>query len=109
MNSHDEPQPLPPGEPASLDVEIWPTCIVVPARYRIGITIRGRDDEYDGVSATLSDIRNVMRGCGPFLHDDPDDRPPAIFGRTYTLHFSAEDPPYVLLPIIPAKEASASS
>ena len=31
-HTHDEVQPLKPGVPAELDVEIWPTSIVVPAR-----------------------------------------------------------------------------
>jgi len=30
-HTHDEKQPLAPGQVYELDVEIWPTCIVVPA------------------------------------------------------------------------------
>jgi hypothetical protein len=45
FHSHDEEWPLNPGEPIELDVEIWPTCIVVPAGYRLGLTVRGRDYE----------------------------------------------------------------
>jgi predicted acyl esterase len=45
---HDEVQPLTPGKVYDLNVEIWPTCIVVPAGYRIGLTVRGRDYEYPG-------------------------------------------------------------
>ncbi|MGZ5178809.1 MAG: CocE/NonD family hydrolase C-terminal non-catalytic domain-containing protein, partial [Burkholderiales bacterium] len=100
-HTHDELQPLTPGEPVELDVEIWPTCIVVPAGHRLALTIRGKDYEYDGPGATLSNMKNVMRGCGPFVHDDPADRPPEIFGGKVTLHSSASQQPYVLLPIIP--------
>ena len=39
---HDEQWPLGPGTPVELDVEIWPTCIVVPAGYRFGLWVRGR-------------------------------------------------------------------
>jgi uncharacterized protein len=46
-----------------------------------------------------------LKGCGPFLHDDPRDRPPEIFGGTTTLHFDAGHRPYLLLPVIPPKEA----
>ena len=35
-HTHDEEQPLTPGEVYEVDVEVWPTCIVVPAGYRIG-------------------------------------------------------------------------
>ena len=98
-HSHDEKQPLKPGAAVELDIEIWPTCIVVPAGYRVALTLRGRDYEYEGEAATLSNMKNPMKGCGPFVHDDPTDRPPQIFGGRVTLHFDQK--PFVLLPIIP--------
>ena len=42
---HDETWPLKPGEVVELDIEIWPTCIVVPRGYRLALTIRGKDYE----------------------------------------------------------------
>ena len=86
-----------------LDVEIWPTCIVVPAGYRVGISIRGRDYEWNGPAATLSNMKNPMKGCGPFVHEDEEDRPPAIFGGKVTLHFGNQQTSRLLLPIIPPK------
>jgi len=100
-HTHDELQPLTPDERVELDIEIWPTCIVVPVGYRIALTIRGKDYEYDGPGATLSNMKNVMRGCGPFVHDDPADRPAEIFGGTVRLHGDTAQQPYLLLPIIP--------
>jgi predicted acyl esterase len=100
--SHDELWPLTPGEPVALDVEIWPTCIVVPVGYRIAITIRGKDYEWDGPAATLSNMKYPMKGCGPFVHDDPDDRPMHLFGGTTTLHFDDAADNAVTLPVIPA-------
>jgi predicted acyl esterase len=100
---HDELQPLTPGKPVALDVEIWPTCIVVPPGYRIGLTVRGKDYEFDGPAATLSNMKNPMKGCGPFVHDDEGDRPPAIFGGRNKLHFSGGQQNYVTLPVIPPK------
>jgi len=100
---HDEKQPLVPGEVYELDVEIWPTCIVVPAGYRIALTIRGKDYEYEGEAAVLSNMKNPMRGCGPFVHDDPTDRPPAVFGGQVTLHVGPQRRASVLLPVIPPK------
>src|SRR5439155_1245439 len=40
-HAHDEKQPLTPGAAVELDIEIWPTCIVVPAGYRVALTLRG--------------------------------------------------------------------
>jgi predicted acyl esterase len=98
-HTHDEIQKLAPGKPVELDVEIWPTCIVVPAGWKIALNIRGRDYEHDDAAATLSNMKHPMKGCGPFTHDDETDRPPRIFGGKVTLHF--ENRPYLLLPIIP--------
>jgi uncharacterized protein len=99
---HDEAQPLEPGGIYPLDIEIWPTSIVVPAGYRVALSVRGRDYVYPGGSGgRLSNMKNEFTGCGPFLHDDPRDRPPAIYGGTSTLHFGAGYDNYVLLPVIP--------
>ena len=104
-HAHDEEQKLTPGAPVELDVEIWPTSIVVPAGHRIGLSVRGRDYVYPGGSGgTLSNFKNELTGCGPFLHDDPADRPEAVFGGRTTLHFSAAEQPYLLLPLIPARQ-----
>jgi len=100
-HTHDELQKLEPGKAVELDIEIWPTCIVVPAGWTIALSIRGRDYEHDDAAATLSNMKHPMKGCGPFTHDDPTDRPPAIFGGKVTLHL--ERNPYLLLPIIPPK------
>jgi hypothetical protein len=89
--------------PVELDVEIWPTCIVVPPGYQVGLTVRGKDYEYDGTDAGVAHAAYAMKGVGPFTHTDPQDRPPKIFGGRNTLHFSAGRMPYVLLPIIPPK------
>jgi predicted acyl esterase len=100
-HTHDEEWPLTPGVPVDLEVEIWPTCIVVAPGHRIGLTVRGRDYEYDGTDAALPHAPYPMKGVGPFTHTDPHDRPPAIFGAPVTLHAAPGNSPYLLLPIIP--------
>jgi hypothetical protein len=103
-HTHDEVQPLTPGEPVALDIELWPTSIVVPEGHRLAFSVRGRDYEWQrSTGAKLSNFKNELRGCGPFLHDDPRDRPPAVFGGDNALHFGPDHQPYVLVPIIPAK------
>ena len=101
-HTHDEQQPLTPDVPVELDIEIWPTSLVVPAGYRLALTVRGKDYENaDASDERLSNFKNVLRGCGPFLHDDPRDRPAEIFGGQTTLHTSPDSPAYLLLPVIP--------
>jgi len=103
-HTHDEKQPLRPGEVVALDVEIWPTSIVVPAGHRIALTVRGRDYEWQKTTgARLSAFKNELLGCGPFLHNDPRDRPASVFGGKVTLHAGPQHESYILLPIIPAK------
>jgi uncharacterized protein len=104
-HSHGKKQPLKPGEVAALEIEIWPTSIVVPAGYRIALTVRGKDYVYPGGSGgRLSNFKNELTGCGPFLHDDQRDRPPEVFAGVTALHFGAAATPYLLLPIIPATQ-----
>ena len=101
-HTHDVKEPLKPGQVYECDVEIWPTCIVVPAGYRIALTVRGKDYEYPGGGgARLRTFVNEMTGCGPFLHNDPEDRPPEIFGGKTTIHAGGKWGSYLLLPIIP--------
>ena len=102
-HAHDEKQPLSPGEIYRLDVEIWPSCLVVPRGYRIGLTVRGRDYEWPGgAGAGLGTLGAVFTGVGPFRHDDPVDRPASIFGGDVTLHAGPNRPSHLLLPAIPA-------
>jgi len=49
----------------------------------------------------LSNMKHPMKGCGPFVHDDPEDRPASVFGGQVTLHFGADQAARVLLPVIP--------
>ena len=102
-HAHDESRLLAPGEIVELDIEIWPTSIVVPAGHRIALSLRGGDYRHPGPPAGLSNMKNPFTGCGPFLHDDPRDRPEAVFAGRTTLHVAPDRPAYVLLPVIPAE------
>ena len=101
--THDEIQPLEPGTTYEVDIEIWPSCIVVPAGYRVALTIRGKDYEYEGELSTFAkSFHYANRGVGPFQHNDPEDRPADVFGGTVTLHCGPERSSHLLLPVIPA-------
>ena len=103
-HTHDEKQSLTPGEIYELDVEVWPTCLAVPAGFRLALTIRGRDYEYPGGPGEgVEVLGRVFTGVGPFRHDDSRDRPPEIYGGNVTLHVAPDRAAYMLVPIIPAK------
>ncbi len=101
-HSHDQVSKLVPGEPCELDIEIWPTCFVAPAGYRVALTVRGRDYEYPGdLGQGAGQIGQPATGVGPFRHVDAADRPAAVFDNEITLHFDAASAPYLLLPLVP--------
>jgi predicted acyl esterase len=100
-HSHDEIQPLVPGTVYQADVEIWPTSLVIPAGYRVALTVRGRDYEVRQPDAPrLGSFTNEMTGCGPFLHNDPADRPAELTGSTQTLWADSGRTPFLLLPVV---------
>ena len=103
-HSHDEVQPLVPEQPVDLDIELWPTSIVVPAGYRIGVTIRGCDYESVKSGGRMSNFKNELRGCGPFLHNDAQDRGGAQFAGKTTIQAGGGSDGYILLPIIPRRD-----
>jgi hypothetical protein len=102
-HAHDEVQKLAPGKPYELDIELWPTCIVVPAGYRIALSVRGKDYVYPGdLSAGAGKIGQPATGVGPFTHAIGPDRPAELYDNQTTLHFGAKSTPYLLLPVVPA-------
>ncbi len=100
-HTHDEKQLLVPGQAVDLDVEIWPTCIVIPKGYTLVFNVRGKDYRYDDEGVILPFDTRPMYGVGPFSHENPVDRPPEVFHTTNRLHFGPGHQPYVLMPIIP--------
>ncbi|KAF7541467.1 hypothetical protein G7054_g540 [Neopestalotiopsis clavispora] len=81
-------QPVIPGEIYPVDVEIWPTNVVVEKGGKIVFEVASGDTQ----------------GCGIFRHEDPNDRSEADFSGMNHLHFSKDLQNYVVLPIIPPKE-----
>jgi len=101
---HDRVEPLTPGHVYECDVEILPTCIVVPAGWRVALTVRGKDYEYEGdLDAFGKSFHYSTRGTGGMTHNDPISRPRDVFGGAVTLHTGGDRASYVLLPIIPAR------
>ena len=105
FHPHDRVEPLAPGVVYELDIEIVPTCIVVPEGYRLGLWVRGKDYEYRGpLDEYGQSFYYATRGTGGMTHADPDDRPPDVFGGTVTVHIGPEHPSHLLVPIIPKRD-----
>ena len=104
-HTHDEIQPLTPGEIYELDIEIWPTSIVLYEGYRLGLSVRGRDYVYPGWSPGDPEIAGrIQYGVGPFKHEIRGNRPIDVYGKNVTIHAGPDNPSHLLLPIIPSKE-----
>jgi uncharacterized protein len=96
VHTHDERQPLVPGEAYALDIEIWPTSVTLPTGYRLALTIQGKDFE-------RPDEPGPFKGSGFFTHENDVDRPAAIFGGTQTLHTGGAQDSVLLVPVIARK------
>ncbi|MCX2748091.1 CocE/NonD family hydrolase [Arthrobacter sp. MI7-26] len=105
-HSHARALPLTPGEPVELAIEVWPTSIVVPTGYSLGLTVLGRDFDHGRRDAEEGMMAIESTGVGPFTHRDPEDRAAGTLENLrITVHSSAEHPSYLLVPIIPGGEA----
>ncbi|MDP9481735.1 MAG: CocE/NonD family hydrolase [Chloroflexota bacterium] len=104
FHPHDRVEPLVPGEIYELVLEIWPTSIVLPAGYRLALTIRGVDYVYPGPTEEirLTTFKNALTGSGPFLHDDPFDRPADALDGQVTIWTGPRWPSRLLVPVIPS-------
>jgi predicted acyl esterase len=90
---HQSVQPARPGQAYPVAVELWPACVVLPAGYRLALSVAGRD-------FTRPEGAEGFHGSGPFAHDDPADRPPARTARITRVHTGARTPSSLLLPVI---------
>lgn len=98
-HTHDEKQPLVPGETYELDVEIWPTSVIIPAGYRLGVVISGKDFEIPNYGAAMRAFGVAYSGNGVYTHTL--DRPAEIFDADTTIVSDAGKKSYILLPVIP--------
>ena len=100
FHPHMKKEPLLPGEIYELDIEIWATCLLLPAGYRLALTLKGCDFDH-GLEPVEMGGR-IMKGSGPFRHDHQLDRPAEIFANRVTLYTGNDFPSSILLPIIPS-------
>ncbi|KAJ5619329.1 hypothetical protein N7510_003313 [Penicillium lagena] len=98
-HSHDEIQPLVPGKVYDLDVEIWPTNILLPKGSQIALQVSGKDFER---MLPPKEAGNPWEMRNPTIctHNHPGDRPTDMFGGESTIFTGGETPSYILLPFI---------
>ncbi|KAI1438529.1 X-Pro dipeptidyl-peptidase C-terminal non-catalytic domain-containing protein [Xylaria sp. CBS 124048] len=80
-------QAVKPGEVYGVDVEMWPTNVVVDTGNKIVVEIASGDTQ----------------GSGIFLHNSESDRPAAKFAGMNYINFGKNMENYVVLPVIPPK------
>ncbi|RSL71537.1 hypothetical protein CEP54_001321 [Fusarium duplospermum] len=78
--------PVIQGEIYAVDIEVWPTNVVVEKGGKLVFEVSSGDTQ----------------GSGIFLHDDPTDRSPETFQGLNNIHFGPQFENYITLPIIPS-------
>lgn len=77
--------PLQPEKIYAVDVEVWPTNVVVLPGEKLCFEVSSGDTQ----------------GCGIFQHDSPQDRRPEVFAGENRIHFGPQLENWVSLPVIP--------
>lgn len=80
-------QPVEPGTVYPVDIEIWPTNVVLEP----------------GASLVFKVASGDTKGFGGFFHDSPVDRAPSKLAGMNNLHFSPASLNYITLPVIPSQ------
>jgi uncharacterized protein len=98
---HDRIESLDPGTVYEVDVEVWPTSIVVPPGYTLALSVRGVDYVHGLPGPNHVAFGRELQGSGPYWHDHPGDRDKPEFDGTTTLISEPGRRPHLLLPVIP--------
>ncbi|RKK73043.1 hypothetical protein BFJ69_g9607 [Fusarium oxysporum] len=78
-------QPVIQGEVYAVDIEVWPTNVVVDKGGKLVFEVSSGDTQ----------------GSGIFLHNDSVDRSPEVFQGSNHIHFGPRQQNYITLPVIP--------
>ena len=131
-HTHDELQPLKKGEKAQMNIEIWPTSVIIPKGYRLGVNVGGRDFIFTDPKLTSRvDISHYLKNpklilgmfralpmdrlfkilthekvwAGNAMYTHHMDMKRKEFSGTTTVYSEAGNRPCLLLPVIPNKKA----
>ncbi|KAF5600098.1 hydrolase family [Fusarium pseudoanthophilum] len=78
-------QPVIQGEVYGVDIEVWPTNVIVDKGGKLVFEVSSGDTQ----------------GSGIFLHNDPVDRSLEVFQGSNHIHFGPRQQNYITLPVIP--------
>ncbi|KAI1046501.1 hypothetical protein LB505_011782 [Fusarium chuoi] len=78
-------QPVIQGEVYGVDIEVWPTNVIIDKGGKLVFEVSSGDTQ----------------GSGIFLHNDPVDRSPEVFQGSNHIHFGPSKQNYITLPVIP--------
>jgi predicted acyl esterase len=84
VHTHDERQKLEQGDVVPVEVEVWPTSVVLDAGESLTLEV-GPEDDPD---------------MDPFLHNHPTDR---VRTGTVTIHTGGDYTSHLLMPVIPSQ------
>lgn len=96
FHPHDHVEPLTPGEVYQLDIEIWPTCVTLPAGYQLALSVLGQDFDH-GLPSTETRMGVELRGSSTLLHTERDAE---VYGGEVTVHSGPGQESFLLLPMI---------
>lgn len=91
----------------ALDVELWPTSVVVPEGFRLALTIRGRDYQIEESDEAYGIDVEVMNGSGRCVHTDPVDRDVKVLEGMVSIYTGGDVASTLRLPIIPESEGGS--
>ncbi|HEX4443881.1 MAG TPA: CocE/NonD family hydrolase [Galbitalea sp.] len=104
--THDELRPIVPGEIYPLEIEIWPTSIIIPPGYRLGLTVSGHDFD-NGLPSPLPKLYGIeQRGSSVYQHNEPTDRPVETFGGRTTVYTGGGHDSVLVVPVVPNQSSS---
>ena len=99
--AHLRKSPVAADEIYLLDIELWPTSVVVPEGFRLALSVRGRDYQFTESDQAYGVDVEVMNGSGRCVHTDPIDRDMNVLEGTVTIHTGPQLTGMLLLPIVP--------
>jgi len=98
---HRSRAPVRADEVVRADIELWPTSIVVPPGYRVGLTVRGRDYQIEEEADARGVAVRTMNGVGRCVHDDIRDRSEERLAGVVTLYGGGDHRSVLVLPVVP--------
>jgi predicted acyl esterase len=99
-HSHDTTEKLMPWQVYEVEVEVWPTSIVIPQGYVLALTVEGTDYNH-GLPDPKYHYGRPQTGSGPYWHEHPGDRDKPEYDGTVTISTEPGREPYLLMPVIP--------